>query len=171
MWQSPLRGLSLTYVITVMPVNAYEYMRQHIHFANNSKRLAKVFPGYYFLSKVRYPMAELMLGIWRDWVPGKYVTIDESIICYMGRAVSFVQYMPAKPIKHGIKVYALCCAFSTILFAYQVYMGKEDDTNNSAVTIYHWICREPGITGERGHILYTDNWYTVIKLCKELFEQ
>ena len=34
---------------------------------------------------------------------GKHVTIDESMIWYMGRAISYVQYMPAKPIKHGIK--------------------------------------------------------------------
>ena len=37
----------------------------------------------------------------------KHVNIDKRMISYMDRAVSFVQYMPAKPIKHGIKVYAL----------------------------------------------------------------
>ena len=38
------------------------------------------------------------------WVAGERVTIDESMIRYMGRAVAFVQYMTRKPIKHGIKV-------------------------------------------------------------------
>ena len=49
------------------------------------------------------------------WIAGKHGTIDESIIKYMGCAISFVQYMPAKPIKHGMKVFALCCAMSTVL--------------------------------------------------------
>jgi hypothetical protein len=36
--------------------------------------------------------------------------------------------MPAKPIKHGIKVYAVCCAVSQILLGYaDVYLGKEND--------------------------------------------
>ena len=65
-------------------------------------------PGYNVLFKVRYAMTTLMTGIHKAWsTGGKHVTIDESMISYMGRAVSFVQYMPAKPIKHDIKVYAL----------------------------------------------------------------
>ena len=63
-------------------------------------------------------MTDLMLGIRRAWVPGKHITIDDSIISYMGRAVSFVQYMPSKPIERGIKVYALFCASSAVLLAY-----------------------------------------------------
>ena len=154
----------------MMPSNAYGYMRWHIYFAENSKRVSKVFPGYDVLFKVMYPLTELMLGIQRDCVTGKHVTIDESMIYYMDCDVSFVQYMPANPIKHEIKVYALCCEFSAILLAYQVYVGKEDDTENSSVAICHRLCREAGITGKRVHVLYTDNWYTGIKLCQEFFE-
>jgi hypothetical protein len=40
------------------------------------------------------------------WIIGQRICLDESMIKYMGRFVSFIQYMPAKPIKHGIKVYA-----------------------------------------------------------------
>jgi len=58
------------------------------------------------------------------------VTIDEPMIHYMGCAVSYVQYMPAKPIKRGIKVFALCCAVSTVLLAFEVYVGKDDPTKD-----------------------------------------
>ena len=114
----PPHGSSLPYVRNAIPRNAYEYMRRHIRFADNSKLVVKGLPGYDVLFKVRYPMTDLMLGIRRAWVPGKHITIDESIISYMGRAVSLVQYMPAKPIERGIKVYALFCAFSAVLLAY-----------------------------------------------------
>ena len=70
------------------------------------------------------------------------------MISYVGRGVSFVQYMPAKPIKHGIKVYALCCAYSAVLLAFQIYVGKEDDEENLAVAICHRLCQESGITNE-----------------------
>ena len=46
------------------------------------------------------------------------------MIKYMGRFVSFVQYMPAKPIKHGIKVYALCCSSTGYLYLFEIYTGK-----------------------------------------------
>ena len=46
----------------------------------------------------------MMSGIRQTWTAGKYITIDESMIRYMGRVISCVQCMPAKPIKHGIKV-------------------------------------------------------------------
>ena len=39
-----------------------------------------------------------MSGIQKVWTAGQNVTVDESMIRYMGRAISFVQGMPAKPI-------------------------------------------------------------------------
>ena len=38
------------------------------------------------------------------WTLGRNVAVDESMIKYCGLAMDSVQYMPAKPIKHGIKV-------------------------------------------------------------------
>ena len=54
---------------------------------------------------------------------GKHVTIDKSMIKYMGRAITYAQYMPAKPIKYGIKVFAVCCAFYTTRFQSQRWPG------------------------------------------------
>ena len=66
------------------------------------------------------------------WVAGERVTIDESMIRYMGRAVAFVQYMTRKPIKHGIKVFAICCAYTAVLLGFEVYCGAMmDDVDGS----------------------------------------
>ena len=40
---------------------------------------------------------------------GTYFVIDETMIAYKGK-IGFIQYQPQKPVKHGIKVYSLCCA-------------------------------------------------------------
>ncbi len=69
-----------------------------------SKHKCKGDDGYDPLFKVRYAMDAMLKGINRAWNVGQRVTVDESMIRYMGRAVEYVQYMPAKPIKHGIKV-------------------------------------------------------------------
>ena len=81
----------------------------------------------------------------RAWTPGKHVTIDESMIWYMGRAISYVQYMPAKPIKHGIKVFALCCALSAGILSFKVYVGKEDDSDGTAVGVCNDLVVDAGL--------------------------
>jgi len=72
-----------------------------------------------------------------SWTARKHVTIDKSLILYMGQAITIIygQYTPIKPIKHGIKVFALCRAFSAVILAFKVYVGKEDDTDGTAVGV------------------------------------
>jgi len=84
---------------------------------------------------VKYALDEMMKGMRRVWTPGKHVTIDKSMIRYMGRAISYVQYMPAKPVKHSIKIFALCCALYAVILLFKVYVGKEDDSNGTAVGV------------------------------------
>ena len=57
------------------------------------KRKAKGDIGYDSLFKVNFSLETMMNGMRKAWVAGKHVTIDESMIQYMGRAISYVQYM------------------------------------------------------------------------------
>jgi hypothetical protein len=93
------------------------------------------------------------------------------MIRYMGRAVDYVQYMPSKPIKHGIKVYALCCGITGIMLAWKVYTGSEDGVVNTAVKICDGLAEDAGLTGQKGRVLYTDNYYTSVALAKHFFEK
>ena len=95
-------------------------MRRHIHFADNYKRPKTTDKNYDPLFKVAYVLKEVGLGIRRVWHAGKDVSLDESMIKYCGRAIAFIQYMPAKPIKHGIKVFCLCCAVTAVMLAFEV---------------------------------------------------
>ena len=72
--------------------------------------------GYDPLFKVRYPLEVMMKGMRSAWIAGQHVIKDESMIKYMGRAVTFIQYMPAKPIKHGIKGMILCVQCYLLIF-------------------------------------------------------
>ena len=95
------------FVRNAMTRDAYEFMRRYIHFADNSRKVEEGNVGYNALFKVQYALNVMMKGMRRAWTAGKHVTINESMIWYMGRAVLFVQYLPAKPIKYGIKVFAI----------------------------------------------------------------
>lgn len=154
-----------------MQRDAFIFMRRYIHFASGSQHAKKGEPGYDALFKVRRPLTVMMVGMRAAWNAGKHVTIDESMIRYMGFAVSYVQYMPAKPIKHGIKVFCLCCAVSAVLLLFKVYVGKEEEDDNTALGVCEQLIQDASLTDVRGRVLYTDNYYTSVKLAKLLFEK
>uniref|UniRef100_A0A8C6M6Z2 PiggyBac transposable element-derived protein domain-containing protein n=1 Tax=Nothobranchius furzeri TaxID=105023 RepID=A0A8C6M6Z2_NOTFU len=69
--------------------------------------------------------------VWDKWVqrlpllynPGPHVTVDECLVAFHGRC-PFQQYMPSKPAKYGIKIWAACDAQSSFAWNMQVYKGK-----------------------------------------------
>ena len=88
-----------------------------------------------------------MDGIRGAWTVGQHITIDESMIKYMGRPVSYIQYMPAKLIKHGIKVYAVFCDIYVVLLGFKICVGKEDNSENTALNVCNGLRRREGLTG------------------------
>ena len=95
----------------------------------------------------------MMKRMWKAWTARKHITIDKRMIRYMVRAMLYVQYMPAKPIKHGIKVFYLCCAFSTVLLSFKVCVGREDNDDILALNMCDRLCRDTGLTTTRGQVL------------------
>ncbi len=69
--------------------------------------------------------------IWEKWVerlplmynPDLNVTVDECLVAFRGRC-SFKQYIPSKPGKYGIKIWATCDAKTSYCWNMQVYTGK-----------------------------------------------
>ncbi|XP_039633663.1 piggyBac transposable element-derived protein 4-like [Perca fluviatilis] len=70
-------------------------------------------------------------NVWDKWVsllplmydPGADVTVDERLVPFRGRC-PFKQYIPSKPGKYGIKIWAACDARSSYAWNMQVYTGK-----------------------------------------------
>ncbi len=93
-------------------------------------------------------------GMRKIWTVGQHITIDKSMIKYCGCAVAFIQYMPAKPIKHGIKVFYVCCAFFKTMLAYKVYCGNKDKKmDGSLVEVGDRLVKEAEVTGPCGRTL------------------
>ena len=55
--------------------------------------------GHDPLFKVRYLVVLFLNGMQVAWISGQNATIDESMIKYMGRAVSYIQYMPVSVVR------------------------------------------------------------------------
>jgi hypothetical protein len=174
LWQGSPYGLSIPYVRNSMQRDAFEFLRRHIHFADNHKQKREGEPGYDVLFKVRYVLDEIGKGLRRVWSAGKKLSLDKSMIKYCGRAIAFVQYMPAKPIKHGTKVFCLCCAYSAIMLLFEIFCGKDSNkTDRTTVDmckrLIHAADLVTGATGMiSGRTVYSNNYYTSMKLAKHL---
>lgn len=79
--------------------------------------------------------------------------------------------MPAKPIKHCIKVYAICCSFTGYLYAFEIYTGIDHVADGSPRGVISRLLFSTGVTSatSSGRILYTDNFYTSQEVMKYIF--
>lgn len=61
-----------------------------------------------------------------SYTPSEYCTVDEQLVGFRGRC-PFRMYMPDKPARYGIKVYALVCAKTMYAVNLEVYAGRQPD--------------------------------------------
>ena len=60
------------------------------------------------------------------FVPQKQLSIDEGMISYKGR-LSFLQYLPKKPKKWGMKAWVLADSKLGYTYNWKLYCGKEEE--------------------------------------------
>jgi hypothetical protein len=70
--------------------NSWEQVRRLLHLADNSKADYGRNKEDPLFKQVRDVMNRVMKGIRKMWIAGERICIDESMIKYMGRAISFV---------------------------------------------------------------------------------
>ncbi|XP_059209533.1 piggyBac transposable element-derived protein 4-like [Centropristis striata] len=111
--------------------------------------------------------------VWDKWVeilpllynPGPHVTVDERLVPFRGRC-PFRQYMPNKPAKYGIKMWAACDAKSSYVWNLQVYTGKppggRPEKNQGMRLVLEMT------EGLQGHNITCDNFFTSYRLGDEL---
>jgi hypothetical protein len=106
---------------------------RYIHSVDNACLLPKDNPKWHHLQKIQLVIDTILKTLMAGWILGKHICVDESMIKYMGQFISFTQYMPAKPIKHGLYVYTalVCCAYTGYLVMFEIYTGKGSTLDGS----------------------------------------
>ena len=102
-------------------------LSRYLHFADNSTLAPPGSPEYNKLGKVQPVLDKLRHSFLSVYNPGKNVSVDEAMIPFKGRS-SLKQYMPQKPVKRGIKVWALADAENGCMANFQVYTGKQGNS-------------------------------------------
>ena len=65
----------------------------------------------------------------------------------------------------------LCCAYTGIALLFKIYLGTEEDTDGTTLAIVLWLCEKADLLRTKGRILFTDNYYTSIRLAKLMYEK
>ena len=122
------------------------------------------------MAAIRYILDEFVQNCKNTYCLSEFLTIDETLVPFRGRC-SFIQYIPSKPAKYGVKIFALCDAKTYFTGNLEVYFGKQP-------TGPHEASNSPGDIVERliSHLkgtfrnLTMDNWYTSYTLAMSLLE-
>ena len=78
--------------------------------------------GYDALYKVRPMLEKLLQNFKCNYNLGRELSIDEHMIGFKGR-ISFIQYMPKKPTKWGLKAYVLADSTTGYTYSWILYTG------------------------------------------------
>ena len=81
-------------------------------------------PGYDPLYKIRPFLTPLLHHFKEAYTLGREVSVDESMIALKFR-ISFIQYLPNKPHKWGMKAYVLTESLSGYTYSWRLYTVKQ----------------------------------------------
>jgi hypothetical protein len=151
---------------SVMTVRRYEKLTEYFHVSDRESEPAKESRNYDKLFKVREVITMAKRNFKETYRPNKNLAIDEAMIKWTGR-LSYKQYLPAKPIKRGIKVWMRCDAENAFLTDFNIYLGKSESVSENGLghDVVSTLSRD--LVGKNFH-LYFDNYFTSVKLLEDL---
>ena len=117
---------------SVMSRDRFSLILRFLHLNDNSGYVPKGQVGYDPLYKLRPFLTKLLERFEANYTPRKELSLDEQMISFKGR-LSFVQYMPKKPTKWGIKAFVLADSKSGYTFRWRLYTGKTKHTHTEYI--------------------------------------
>lgn len=123
------------------------------------------------LALIRYFVEKFNENSKKYYTHSEYVTVDEKLEAFRGRC-GFRQYIPSKPNKYGIKIFALSDAKFYYTSHIEVYVGEQPEgpfrKDNSGKSIVERLSEH---IYESGRNITVDNWFTSLPLAKSLKEK
>lgn len=147
---------------SIMTKNRFKKLMRCLHFCNNDD-VEKI--KLYKIQKFVDLFIQQCQLLYR---PMEKVCINESLIPFSGR-ISFRQYIPNKRYKYGLKLFKLCTCIS-YTYNLAIYCGKEQQPTKGSVAENMVLKLMNGLENQ-GRTLYTDNWYTSVRLAKTLLQK
>ena len=158
--------LSTAWFPSIMPRDRFFQIMRFLHLVDSSQQRKKGEEGYDPLLKVR-PLIDHLSAVFPHYYqPGRQLAVDEMRIGTRCR-ISFLQYLPKKPVKFGINVFVNSESKTSYVLTFQIYTGKV--TSAAPKSVGHCVVLDLlGPYLGKGHWLFTDNYYTSPELLLDL---
>ena len=108
-----------------MTRDRFSLLMKFLHLNDNSQYKKKGEPGHDPLYKVRPFVTPLIEHFQSSYTLHREVSLDESMIGFKGR-LGFIQYMPKKPTKWGMKAFVLSDALTGYMYNWHLYTGMSE---------------------------------------------
>ncbi|XP_045458229.1 piggyBac transposable element-derived protein 4-like [Melitaea cinxia] len=122
------------------------------------------------LAPIREFLDLFLINFQKYFIPSAEMTLDEQLLSFRGRC-SFRQYIPSKPAKYGVKVFALVDVHYPYTFNLEIYAGQQPEgpfrLSNERHDVVMRLSRP--VLGQNKNITM-DNWFSSLRVAKELFE-
>ena len=103
-------------------VNRFENIRRNLRFDDKRTRVERIKQNK--LATFSYIWGLFIKNCKTQFFLGAYTTIDKQLVPFSGRC-PFLQYMPNKPAKNGIRIFWLCDASLTYASNAKIYVGRQ----------------------------------------------
>ena len=137
-----------------------------LHFVDNDSLPAYGDPSYSKIQKVKPVLTYISTKLYEAFVPGRDLSVDEAMVKYKGRS-SIKQYMPAKPVKRGFKIWMLADAATGYVLKFSVYEGKTNNTVEKGLGA-NVVLNMTENLHHRYHHVFFDNFFMGIDLMLNL---
>lgn len=164
LWKT--NGTSIEMFRLTMSQYRFKFLLRHLRFDDKETRNDRVTVDK--LAPIRQLYDMFLQNCQSNYSVSEHTTVDEMLVAFRGRC-SFRQYIPSKPSKYGIKIFALVDAHTFYAYNLEVYVGKQPpgpySVDNSGKEVVKRLCT--AIAGS-GRNVTTDNWFTSKPLADEL---
>lgn len=120
LWRSD--GCGVKIFRTTMTLQRFGFLRNCLRFDDRETRQARKISDN--LAAIRSFFETFVSNCQAVYKPSECMTVDEQLVSFRGRC-SFRQYMPNKPSKYGIKMYALVDAKTFYTLNLEIYPGTQ----------------------------------------------
>ncbi|KAF2879116.1 hypothetical protein ILUMI_27055 [Ignelater luminosus] len=101
-----------------------------------------------------------------SYIPYENLTVYEQLLTFRGRC-PFKHFIPSKPEKYGIKIWAACDSQASFVYNCQIYIGKTGDQHERNQGRRVVLDMTKGLE-TLGRNVTTDNFFTSLDLTREM---
>ncbi|XP_058872197.1 piggyBac transposable element-derived protein 4-like [Acipenser ruthenus] len=170
---SPRRPYGIPFCHTVMSRKRYEAIAWTLHISDpeedKENDQKKGTPQHDRLFRLRPHLDSLLLSCKAYYHPRQNLSIDERMVASKAR-IGFKQYMKAKPIKWGFKLFVLADAHNGYTCDFNIYTGKSKSDSGKGLS-YDSVMNLIKVSYlGTGYHVYVDNFYTSTTLFRDLYK-